>query len=161
MLMFMKCCDNNKSETVFDCFRTGISQYGTPNCVRSDKGLENILFADFMLGLNGSGSMITGPSIHNQRIERLWRDLFEGARCKNPVGAIPECDLQYYGVEGFDHSSLEQDGNRRPVFCPISETLWQRYRDTLRAAVPFPNTIKNHGIDDFIKCVNVISQNQQ
>ena len=26
----------------------------------------------------GRGSMITGWSVHNQRIEQLWRDLFEG-----------------------------------------------------------------------------------
>ncbi|VDH96884.1 Hypothetical predicted protein, partial [Mytilus galloprovincialis] len=140
--------------------------------VRSDKVLENILVADFMLGLKGPGSMITGPSTHNQRTERLWRDLYEGVLCyfyhmfyhmedigvldplnelylmvlhyifmydinrdidiwvdawschrlrttrssplalwvagqmQNPVGAIPECDLQYYGVEGFDYFSL-------------------------------------------------------
>ena len=24
------------------------------------------------------GSMITGPSMHNQKIERLWRDVFDG-----------------------------------------------------------------------------------
>lgn len=81
LLMFMKCCDNNQSETVFKCFRTGISRYGTPKRVRSGKGLENILIADFMLALNGPGSMITGASTHNQRIERLWRDLYEGVLC--------------------------------------------------------------------------------
>ena len=51
--------------------------YGIPERVRSDKGLENISVEDFMISQNGTGrrSMITGPSVHNQRIERLWRDV--------------------------------------------------------------------------------------
>lgn len=48
--------------------------------MRSDKGRENVLVADYMITRRGAdmGSMITGKSTHNQRIERLWRDVFEG-----------------------------------------------------------------------------------
>ena len=48
--------------------------------VRSDKGPENVLVVDYMIKKRGPGrgSMITGPSTHNQRIERLWRDVFDG-----------------------------------------------------------------------------------
>ena len=54
---------------------------GLPLKVRSDKGRENISVADYMLKERGESSMITGPSTHNQRIERLWRDVFEGVLC--------------------------------------------------------------------------------
>ena len=78
LIMFLKCHDNNTSETVFNGFLSGVALYGVPLRVRSDKGLENVSVADFMLRQHGEDSMITGPSTHNQRIERLWRDVFEG-----------------------------------------------------------------------------------
>ena len=76
----LECTTNNKSETVLNCFLKGVNEFGLPLRVRSDKGLENILVADFMIEKRGGGrgSMITGKSTHNQRIERLWRDVFVG-----------------------------------------------------------------------------------
>lgn len=47
---------------------------------RVDLGGENTSIADFMLaGREGHVNMpvVTGRSVHNQRIERLWRDVFE------------------------------------------------------------------------------------
>lgn len=78
LVTFLKCTDNNTSKTILDCFLSGVEKYWIPNKVRSDKGLENVSVADFMLNQNGQNSMITGKSTHNQRIERLWRDVFEG-----------------------------------------------------------------------------------
>ena len=65
---------------MLSCFLKGVETYEIPSRVRSDKGKENVLVADYMIEKRGSerGSMITEPSTHNQRIERLWRDIFDG-----------------------------------------------------------------------------------
>lgn len=78
LIVYMHCSDNNRAETVFDLFIAATQTYFIPSRVRSDKGLENIRVAEFKLACRGfdRGSMITGSSVHNQRIERLWRDMF-------------------------------------------------------------------------------------
>jgi hypothetical protein len=80
-VVFLRCIDNNKSQTIFQCFKSGVDKYGIPLRVRSDQGLENYDVAKLMLEARGKNGMITGKSTHNQRIERLWRDVFEGVLC--------------------------------------------------------------------------------
>ena len=78
--LVLVCLNNNKAITLLDHFRSAVNKFGLPSRVHSDKGLENVLIADFMIDKRdtGRGSQITGKSTHNQRIERLWRDVFTG-----------------------------------------------------------------------------------
>ncbi|KAL3993497.1 tripartite motif-containing protein 16 [Sarotherodon galilaeus] len=78
LIVYLTATNNNRAQTVLESFMTAVQHYGIPSRVRSDKGGENILVARFIVahcGLNRR-SHIAGRSVHNQRIERLWRDVF-------------------------------------------------------------------------------------
>ena len=60
-----------------------VQEFGLPSRVCMDRGGENIEVVRYMLNhVNCGGSVITGRSTHNQHIERLWRDLYNG--CISP-----------------------------------------------------------------------------
>ena len=76
LVLFIVCSNNNRSRTVYDHFLKATNQYGLPSRIRCDQGLENILVARHMLHHRGveRRSVLVGSSVHNQRVERLWRD---------------------------------------------------------------------------------------
>jgi len=80
LIPYMRASTNNTADTALEAFLMGVSQYGLPSRVRTDRGGENVRIAEYMLHHRGTGrgSIIMGRSVHNQRVERLWRDLFSG-----------------------------------------------------------------------------------
>lgn len=82
MPVYLHASNNNRASTVLTLFRNAVAEYGLPSRVRCDKGGENYDVGSFMLNHPnrgpGRGSIIAGKSTHNQRIERLWRDVFQG-----------------------------------------------------------------------------------
>ena len=109
-VVYLHCSDNNRTATVLSCFTEAILSYGVPSRVRLNRGDENVMVANFMLShpQRGTrrGSFITGRSVHNARIERLWRDVFSS------------CIILYYNI--FYHleelQELDMD-NELHIFC--------------------------------------------
>ena len=79
-----------------------------PSRIRVDKGVENVLVCDEMVRIRGEGreSFIFGPSTHNQRIERLWRDVF---RCV--------CMSYYYTFYAMESSGILDPCNQHHLFA--------------------------------------------
>ena len=77
-VVYLHASDNNSADTVSNLFRAAVGQCGWPSRVRSDRGGENIDVARLMVTVCGTGrtSHLVGSSVHNLRIERLWRDTF-------------------------------------------------------------------------------------
>jgi hypothetical protein len=75
--VFMKAISVYDAMSILNLFTEGVIEYTLPSRVRTDKGTENVRIAEYMINARGSfrGSIITGRSTRNQRIERFWRDV--------------------------------------------------------------------------------------
>ena len=77
LITVLETTTNNTANSVLRMFTQACVKLGIPSRVRCDRGTENIdvaLFMNVMRGANRA-SCIAGKSVHNQRIERLWRDV--------------------------------------------------------------------------------------
>eukprot|EP00794_Sanderia_malayensis_P016136 gene16136-17762_t len=88
--------------------RDGVSRWGLPSRVRSDHGMENYLVGLYMIENRGAdrGSIITGSSVHNSRVERTHRDVYCGV-------------LVFYArlFEKMEHENILDPMNERELFC--------------------------------------------
>jgi len=78
-IIYLRVNNNNRAATVLSCFQRGTTEWGHPSRVRADNGGENVAVGEYIVWHRGEnrGSFLTGPSVRNTRIERLWRDVVE------------------------------------------------------------------------------------
>ena len=101
LICFLKCSTNNRKETVEGLFLQGVERYSWPSRVRTDHGGENVLVWERMIAFRGQDR----GSARNQRIERLWRDVF---RCFGNVF--------YYTFKSLEESGLLDIANPLHLF---------------------------------------------
>lgn len=141
LVTYLQCSNNIRSDTVGHCFLRATEEYGIPSRVRSDYGGVNVGIWRFMKDVCGPnrGSYIAGRSVHNTRIERLWRDVytvsstyinvFEDMEAQNILNSDNETDLfclHYVFIPrinaslqtfrlAWNHHPLSTAGNRSPL----------------------------------------------
>lgn len=102
-MVYLRCFDNNQVVTVRQWFLEVVEKFRWFFYGRFDKGGENVDVVFLMFSVKGlnRGSYIVGCFIYNQRIERLWRDVF---RC-----VCVMYYLLFYMLEDFGFFCLIDD----------------------------------------------------
>ena len=76
-ITYLHFSNNNRASTVLDLFQSSVALFSLPDHIRTDHGGENVDIWRYMIANHDHNysCVITGSSVHNERVERLWRDV--------------------------------------------------------------------------------------
>ena len=153
-ITYIKCSTNNQAVTALSAFNEGVAVFGVPDKVRTDHGGENIEIWRYMIISHGNDTecVVTGSSVHNERVERLWRDVhrcvlkmfadvFRSLESEGYLDPLNEVDLfcvHYIFLprinrslvefrESGNHHKLSTEGNRTPYQLFFEGMLHKSY----------------------------------
>lgn len=129
----MRVSTDNLASTAVKYYLGGVREYGVPSRVRADGGSEFVHVESFMNMINGNerGSLMRGPSVHNQRIERLWRDVY-----------VKVLDKYYKLFNYMEENNILDPTDQIDLYC-LQHTFVMRIDEELRT---WKTAHNNHGI---------------
>ena len=164
MITFLHCSDNNRATTVLPLFTSAVNMLGLPHKIRTDLGGENVELWKYMIEqYSDDSAVITGASTHNERIERLWRDVhrcvgvvfadkFRELEVEEKLDTLNEVDLyclHYVYKPQINHALqafLESWNNH----CISTEGGYTPYQLFIQSAIEsnmFPVQLQPHGVN--------------
>lgn len=152
------CSNNNCASTVLSLFQEAGRIYGLPSRVRCDQGVENVDVSKFMLSLPmrgpNPGTVIVGRSVHNQQIECMWRDVYEGV-----LRMYRELFLHLESVNVLDPDDEVHLFCVHNVFIPCINRHLQSGKDTIRSEHNLtPEQLRTSGLQNIALSENHVAK---
>ena len=187
-VVYLSCCSaltTTRQILVLACFVSAVNEYGLPSRIRTDKGLENVGIAQFMIQNRGTnrGSVIAGKRTHKLHLSALhyifvpptnekltvWKTAWAHHRMRTTRSTPAQLWLtgQVNNPVGFEATLISvedpdgdlDEGNEEQLHGnrPVFLPLLSRLFEACHNELNAQTwTRTNHGIDDFIKALGII-----